>query len=220
MLSAGFEKFDTYKLPEPQFTWSIMEPQAVFFANADSDPANELFIIERCMTGVGPDGAKYFYRTRVYDWQGSGFAHLESVSEEIGDLRTAAAIRKLLPAIAKRMASKYQSIDVTQLNKKLAHSTGAKTPLQIISLLVDPFGAWEETRSRSVTIEAVAVEAVESLKVVVTDDGYADDSVRGIQYKFDLRKNPDGEWRVMSASKAWRCQKQRGQQDFSSELCH
>ena len=83
-------------LPKPEFTWSVEEPRAVFFANADRDKALELFIIGECYTGIGPTGAQPFHRTRVYDWNGSGFVHLETVSEKIGGASKAAAARKKL----------------------------------------------------------------------------------------------------------------------------
>lgn len=98
-----FKKFD---LPQPEFTWSIEEPKAVFFANADADRELELFIIGECYTGIGPTGARPFYRTRVYNRQGDGFVHLEKVSAKIGSLRTASAIRKLLPTIVKHSGAK------------------------------------------------------------------------------------------------------------------
>ncbi|MEZ5345530.1 MAG: hypothetical protein R2681_08250 [Pyrinomonadaceae bacterium] len=48
------------------------------------------------MTGVGAKGAEYFYRTRVYDWNGENFVHLDGLSEKIGDADTAAKVRKML----------------------------------------------------------------------------------------------------------------------------
>ena len=208
-----FEKFD---LPRPEYTWSIEEPMGVFFANADSDRELELFIIGECYTGIGPTGARPFYRTRVYDRQGGRFVHLENVSSEVGTLRTAAVIRRQLPAIVRRAEARFVTMDVDVLNKKLDDSQSAKTPLQIISFLVDPFS---EMLARSVSIKAATVEEPESLAIVVTDDGYADDSVRGEQYKFKLTRNVAGDWRVSTASKGWRCQPGRGPQTFSSKLC-
>jgi hypothetical protein len=89
----GYKKF---ALPESEFTWSVEEPKAVFFANADKDSEQELFIIGECYTGIGPTGAQPFYRTRVYDWNGNGFIHLESISKKIGMAATAAEARKKL----------------------------------------------------------------------------------------------------------------------------
>ncbi len=90
---AGYKK---YALPKPKLTWSIEEPKAVFFANADKDSAQELFIIGECYTGIGPTGAQPFNRTRVYDWNGNGFTHLEALSKKIGTAATAAGVRKKL----------------------------------------------------------------------------------------------------------------------------
>ncbi|MCB1025616.1 MAG: hypothetical protein KDB79_14560 [Acidobacteria bacterium] len=106
LVPEGFEAWDNYQLPEPEFTWSIMEPEAVFFANADTDPDNELFILERCMTGIGPTGAQYFYRTRVYDWTNGNFRHLEALSDKIGNANTAAKVKAKLPALIKTLDNK------------------------------------------------------------------------------------------------------------------
>ncbi|MEZ5343939.1 MAG: hypothetical protein R2681_00145 [Pyrinomonadaceae bacterium] len=101
LVPQGFEAWDKYQLPEPEYTWSIMEPVSVFFANADRDPENELFVLEKCMTGIGPTGAQYFYRTRVYDWSNGNFRHMETVSEKIEQANTAAKVKKALPQIIK-----------------------------------------------------------------------------------------------------------------------
>lgn len=89
----GHEK---YALPDPEFTWSMEAPKAVFLTNADKDAAQELFIIGKCYTGIGPTGAQPFNRTRVYDWNGSSFTHLETVSTKIGSAATAQAVQKKL----------------------------------------------------------------------------------------------------------------------------
>jgi hypothetical protein len=211
--AGGYKK---YEMPQPEMTWSIEEPKAVLFANVDRDPESEMLIVGECYTGIGPTGAQPFYRTRVYDWKAGSFAHLDLISEEIGNLRTVATIRRQLPAIVKRAEAKFQRMDVDALNAKLSAAKGAKTPLQVLALLVDPFG---DMLSRSVSIKADNAEDPESLLVVVTDDGYMDDSVRGEQLKFKLIKNTDGEWRVSTASKGWRCQAGRGHQGFSAVPC-
>ncbi|MCM3903246.1 MAG: hypothetical protein ND866_16180 [Pyrinomonadaceae bacterium] len=96
VLVPGLTGYVKYDLPKPEVTWSIEEPKAVLFANADKDPAQELFIIAECYTGIGPTGAQPFNRTRVYDWNGSGFTHLETVSTTIGTAATARAVQKKL----------------------------------------------------------------------------------------------------------------------------
>lgn len=102
LMSKGSDAWDKYELPQPEYTWSIMEPMAVFFENVDKDSDNELLILEEAMTGAGPTGAQPFYRTRVYDWQQGDFKHLENISEKIdADANTAAKVRKQLKKITK-----------------------------------------------------------------------------------------------------------------------
>lgn len=208
-------KYRTVALPQPEFTWSMEEPKAAFFEDVDRDGEKELLIIGECYTGIGPEGARAFYRTRVYDRVDDKFIHLESLSRNIGNLQTAAAVRKDLPEAIKK-GDDFETLDVKALNKKLDAATSMKTPLQVISVLVREF---DEMRSRNVHIESEYVEQPDNLKIVITDDGYADDSVRGSRYKFALKKNGDGVWRVTSATKAWRCRQGRGHQDFSNKLC-
>jgi hypothetical protein len=216
VLVSGAGGYRKVELPQPVYTWSIEEPKAIFFANADSDSDPELFVIGRCLTGIGADGAKPFSRTRVYDWNGTGFTHLESVSQEIGMRQGAASIRRDLPVIVKRVQARFQPLDVEALNATLVAHKDANTPLQVIAALVDPFG---EMLSRTVSVKAKTIESPDSLDVEVTDDGYADDSVRGAQFRFKLIKNVEGAWRVSTASKGWRCHAGRGSQTFSSKPC-
>ena len=95
----GSSDYTPYKLPEPGSVWSMMEPKAVFFANADGDAENELFILDECYTGIGPTGAQPFYWTRVYDWNGMGFVPMDALSEKIGNLNTAAKVREQASAV-------------------------------------------------------------------------------------------------------------------------
>ena len=96
---ASWEK---YVLPQPDATWSFMKPLAVFFENVDKDSDMELLILEEAESGAGPDGAKPFYRTRIYDWSGSGFVHLEDISDKISaDADTVAKVRKQLKRIVR-----------------------------------------------------------------------------------------------------------------------
>jgi hypothetical protein len=86
-----------------------MDPIAVFFANADGDAENELLIIDKCYTGIGPAGAAAFHRTRVYDWNGVAFSHVDWVSEKIGNVRTVATARARLGQLSKALGSRSTS---------------------------------------------------------------------------------------------------------------
>jgi hypothetical protein len=56
-------------------------------------------------------------------------------------------------------------------------------------------------------------------KATATSPNLADDSVRNERYELELAKAPDGSWRIVSATRTFRCQPNRGHQDFSAALC-
>ena len=116
VVATGFEASDSYQLPKPENTWSSMEPIAVFFVNVDKDPENELLILEKNMTGIGPTGNQYFYRTRVYDWDGNDFRHLETVSQNIGNADTAAKVRQKLAAMMQNTLAPIPDDDLITAN--------------------------------------------------------------------------------------------------------
>jgi hypothetical protein len=225
LTSQGSAAYDRHELSDPVSTWSMMEPTAIFFANADGDPENELFIIEECFTGIGPEGAKPFYRTRVYDWNGSDFIHLESLSEKIGNGNTATKVRNKLRQIAKtsklQPTEMFQKVEFAPHNEKIAKAAAAnedwvKMPMQIVARLL---GEFSDMRSRTTEMTAPTADGPDAITVIITNDGYLDDSVRGERFKYELKANDQGVWKFTSASKAWRCQPGRGSQNFTTVKC-
>jgi hypothetical protein len=215
-------KFRKYSLPQPKNTWSVMEPMTIFFANADSDADNELLIIERNMTGIGPMGSRYFYRTRVYDWNGRGFRHLEKISEKIGAARTPARVKVILKRLLENeKPAKYQKINPADFNRKVRIAArNREFWVKMPTLVAANFaGAFSETKKRTVEIISPSAESSRSLEVILTDDGIADESVRSVQYKLKLRVDSAGIWYVTTAGKAQRCWQGRGHQDYSSAPC-
>jgi hypothetical protein len=55
--------------------------------------------------------------------------------------------------------------------------------------------------------------------VVVTNSGIGDDSVAAIRYRIVLEQGDDGLHRFAAGEAGWRCQPERGHQDFSVEPC-
>lgn len=223
---------DDYKkfvLPEPEFTWSMEEPKAVFFANADLDAEKELFIIGECYTGIGPTGAQPFNRTRIYDWNGKDFIHLESVSEKIGDAANATEVKKKLAGISTEPSIKlstegkvesYEKMNVMDFNKSIAQAfskneTWTNSPTLVALTFV---GDFDEIKSRIIEIVAPFM-ADNAVTLMITDDGIADDSVRSQKYKIELKKNESDFWEITSAQKTWRCWQDRGHQDYSVKPC-
>ena len=217
--------YSRYQLPEPKFTWSMMDPIEVFFANADGDAENELFIIDKCYTGIGPTGARPFYRTRVYDWNGIAFFHVDSISERMGNASTAVAARARLRQFSKTLKSQktqmLEAVDFGAHNEQIdkaavAGEAWVKEPAQIIART---FGGFSEMRSKTIEFKAPTADEADSLSVTITNDGYLDDSVRGEKYSLELKMNNQGVWRFVTAAKAWRCQPGRGNQDYSTMKC-
>jgi hypothetical protein len=88
--------------------WEVAAPayevRAALRANADRDAARELVLILRA-EGRGPadDRGNRNWNVEnnvaVFDWNGTRFVHLDSVSEKVYGLRTAAAVRARLRAL-------------------------------------------------------------------------------------------------------------------------
>ena len=221
----GSGAYGRHNLPEPESTWSMMDPIAVFFANADGDTENELFIIDKCYTGIGPTGARPFYRTRVYDWNGIAFSHVDSVSEKLGNAKTVATAKAKLRQLSKTLSTQktqmIEAVDFGSHNEQIEKAAVAgeawvKEPAQIIART---FGGFSEMRSKTIEFTAPTADEADSLTVTITNDGYMDDSVRGEKYSLELKMNEQGVWKFVTAAKAWRCQPGRGNQDYSTIKC-
>lgn len=225
LVPMGFEAFDNYPIPTPQNIWSMMDPIAIFFANTDGDADNELLIIDECYTGVGPTGARPFYRTRVYDFNGMGFVHRDDLSEKIGNLKTAAQVRTKLRqmgvSLRKYKTPMFEMTDIAEINEKIrvaseAGESWVKDPHQVI---IRSAGEFSDTLSRTIEMKVPFADGSNTMTAIVTDEGLADDSVDGMRYRFDLSKNEKGVWSLVSAGKAWKCQPRRGSQIFSTAKC-
>ncbi len=215
-------KLKRYTLPQPKYTWSIMEPQEIFFANADKDSDNELLIIERNMTGIGHSGSRPFYRTRVYDWNGRGFRHLEKVSNKIGRARTKARVKLILKRMLNdKVYPKYKKLSTAQFNRKVRIAARkGEFWVQMPTIVASNFvGKFSEAKTRTVQVMSPSAESSRTLDVIIIDDGFADDSVRGEKYKLKLRTAGKGIWYVISAEKSHRCYKGRGHTGYSTAPC-
>ena len=115
----------------------------------------------------------------------------------------------------------FQNLDVKVFNDKIAKAAAAneswvKEPFLVLASITGPFS---EMRSRKVEMVSPFADVTESLTVTVIDDGYADDSVRGEKFIFELKLEESGVWTVVSAKKAQVCWQNRGHQDYSTAPC-
>ncbi len=116
----------------------------------------------------------------------------------------------------------FKTLDVKAFNQKIEKAAAAnemwvKAPMLVIGRFITPFS---EIKSRNIKIEAPFIGGADTLSIVVIDDGYGDDSVRGEKFLFELKLNKVGVWKVVSAKKAQVCQKNRGHQDYSTVPCN
>ncbi len=225
LVPEGFEIWNRFLLPKPQNVWSMMSPITIFFANADGDGDNELLIIDECYTGIGPTGARPFYRTRVYDFNGIVFEHRDELSEKIGNLNTAAKVRAKLRQMGSSIKTfktpMYQRIDIGELNQQIfdggkAGAGWVKDPYQIALKLA---GVFEETRTRTIEMSVPRIEGSTTMSITITDDGIADDSTQSMRYRMELARDEGGIWSLITAGRSWTCQSGRGSQTFTTVRC-
>ena len=69
-----------------------------------------------------------------------------------------------------------------------------------------------------VIAQASRLENPDEVRVLLTEDGLADDSVRAVRYVLEFRRT-DRRWRLESARRVQRCQQGRGHQRFSPKPC-
>ena len=93
---------------------------------------------------------------------------------------------------------------------------GSASVMELIAKAVEDFS---EMRTRTIEIKAESAEDDSKLTVVITDDGYLDDSVRGKRTTLVVERGADGIWNIKSSAEAWRCYEGRGHTDFSTDPC-
>ena len=225
LVPEGFEIWNRYELPKPQNVWSMMSPIAIFFANVDGDSDTELLIIDECYTGIGPTGARPFYRTRVYDFNGISFEHRDELSEKIGNLNTVAKVRAKLRQMNNSIRTfktpMFERIDIGPLNQQIfdggkAGAAWVNDPYQIAVKLV---GNFSDTLTRTIEMSVPRMEGSTSMEIIVTDEGIADDSTQSMRYRIELAKDEGGIWSFTTAGRSWKCQAGRGSQTFTTVRC-
>ena len=63
------------------------------------------------------------------------------------------------------------------------------------------------------------LESPQTVRVMLTEDGLADDSIQAVRYVLNFRRT-GGRWKLDSARRTQRCQPGRGHQGFSAKPCN
>lgn len=76
-----------------------------------------------------------------------------------------------------------------------------------------------ECRKKSIELESTKPgESFDDLRVVITEEGYLDDSLNGSMVILQVSKT-GGMWQIKKATQAWTCRQGRGHVDYSAEPC-
>jgi len=119
-----------------------------------------------------------------------------------------------------RSVESYQLVDATGFNETIGTAGAAgeswtADPVAIARRFIDSSGA----RSVNIWREDDPGERADSTTVIVTEDGYLDDSLRGTWHRFRMARTGDRTWRIVEVRRAYRCWRGDHQDSYSEELC-
>jgi hypothetical protein len=86
------------------------------------------------------------------------------------------------------------------------------------AVAVQLFSNLEEQEGRKSEDISVAYPTGNTSTIVHTIVGVADDSVRGIRNRIELRRSQN-KWEIVWVGRQYKCQPNRGHQNWSSSLC-
>ena len=114
----------------------------------------------------------------------------------------------------------YEVIDHGNFNKTvpIAWENKEEWPADpvMVSLL---FTGVPDSKTQTITRTYDSAESRNSATVFIANEKLMDDSVIGVKYKLELKRNEKGIWVIKSAGKAVKCWEGRGHADYSAEPC-
>jgi hypothetical protein len=116
--------------------------------------------------------------------------------------------------------SSYENLEIAKFRQLVLSSVAngelwVKDALQVALRFVGTF----EGKLQQITRRNNSAELASKVEIVIVEEGYLDDSVRGAWYQLKLEKEPRNVWQLVTAKKAWRCYPGRGHDDFSKRPC-
>jgi len=124
---------------------------------------------------------------------------------------------ELIPKqVGAKNTEEYKELDITEINKKITNSVERLTP-EVIMRMYYPYKVETSEGNEIITMHTTRLNK-ENIEVVLIQDNFLDDSVKGEKYVMYL-KNIDSKWIVVSLKKNWKCRDERGHKDWGIELC-
>jgi len=116
--------------------------------------------------------------------------------------------------------AEFEAVDIGNFNKTVQmarenNEEWASDPVMVSFLFVGATDSMTQTIVRNYP----SAESRGSATVVITNEKLMDDSISGVKYKVDLKKNENGTWNIESVGKAVKCWERRGHTDYSASPC-
>lgn len=123
------------------------------------------------------------------------------------------------PALGQQIAptgerANYRAVSLTELNRRYGNLTGRNPGALVFSL----FGLPDDITPQGGEQLEIRYPGDNRAVVTFTQMGLMDDSVRGNRYRVELVSS-NNRWRVVWVGQQFRCQPNRGQQDWAPTLC-
>ena len=136
-------------------------------------------------------------------------------------LSACSAAANSLPELLQSAPESWATVDVDELNARVGEAVAAdeawpRSPLLLVLHLI---GGDMDTRSLVIEELKNRSEGADATKIVCIRDGFLDDSIRGDWWEMDLRRMPDGTWRVSESRIAIRCWRSENTSAYQEKPC-
>jgi hypothetical protein len=113
----------------------------------------------------------------------------------------------------------YQLVDAAGFNETiLAAGESESWPADPVEIARRFIGS-HDARTVNISRQDDPGERADSTTVIIVEDGYLDDSLRGTWHRFRMARSGDGTWIVAEVRRAYRCWRGHHQNSYSEELC-
>jgi hypothetical protein len=114
----------------------------------------------------------------------------------------------------------YEAVDIGNFNKTVQmarenNEEWASDPVMVSLLFTEAM----DSKTQTIVRNYPSAESRSAATVLIAYENLLDDSVSGVKYKIDLKKNENGTWNIESVGKAVKCWEGRGHTDYSAKPC-
>ena len=115
----------------------------------------------------------------------------------------------------------WEPVDAAGMNARIAEAvaSGEEWPRNPLVATVRLLVGDGETRTIRLEESRHHKEGADSSVVVLTTDGYFDDSVRGEWHRIVYERQADGSWSINSVRRAFRCYRGHHKDSYSRKWC-